>query len=733
MDLRRTFGTLLLSAVVGLAGVIAIAPPVAAADDGVTQTAASVYTLDTANRRIKVTVDLTVTNRVQDRVEEVRCQRTWDLWWGSFPYTDTCRQTVRYYVSEASTYVENEAQNIKVSAEGAKVSVKKRSKGDTYRRLDLTFSRIWNGESRQVRLTYTIPGGKPRSDTPTRAMKAYTRFCATSHGADGGSVEIRVPKGFELQARGAPLTSAVDGKRRVYSSGPIDTASWQACVEGANEAGYKTKSVAAPNGTEVVLKAWPEDSAWVKAVGSGIETGLPALTALIGTDMALKEPLLVREAVTGGLYAGSYTEDTNTITVDEEFRQPSLVEHELAHVWFNGSTLEGTWLIEGHAEWAARRVSDAPACREPSGDRPAIAEWPALTPSASDAERQALKRRYAASCWVVTAVAEAAGSARMQAALAVLLRGVDPYAPGAGATAATGPSSALAGTAAEPADWRRWLDAVDEIALHSAGAPAGLASDLVLEYGVTPDRALLDARTAVRTAYHELADRVAWTIPSAVRAPLSAWDFAAADQAIDAAGAAWTITGQTDATLPGIDARGGPAAIAWSGATTVSDLVAAEVLAQAQLDAARDVVVAMAVARTPRDLVAEIGLLGTPVPDIDAAVDAVRDLDTATATRITASIRGAIEGAAGAGRVRIGLAGAIGVVLLLAGLVAWRRGRRPSVQPVTAWAVEPAGSAGPAAWDDAVTQAYMAPDPVQPLPGAAVEPPPGSSGEPGGG
>jgi hypothetical protein len=260
---------------------------------------------------------------------------------------------------------------------------------------------------------------------------------------------------------------------------------------------------------------------------------------------------------------------------------------------------------------------------------------------------------------------------------------------------------------------------MDEIGLHPAGASPQLASDLLLEHGVTTDRALLDARTAARAAYHDLADTVDWTVPAAVRTPLSEWDFPAARTALGAADAAWSVTGQTDATLPGVDARDGPAARAWEQASTERDLVAAGVLARAQLDAARDVVVAMAVSRAPRDLVAEIGLLGTPTPSIDQAIAAVRDLDTTTATRITTSIRQAVEGASDAGRARI--AAAIVVALLIAGLLAWRhshRGTRTLIATETA-AIRTASvpeDAVPATWDDARTEAYAPPAAHHPAP-----------------
>ena len=390
MSSRSVAGRLLLSLVVTASAVVFAAQPVAA--DDIVNTGTSVYRLDSAKGVIRVSADIVVKNNTPNTVEYVPCMEySWDPYWGLTPYSSTCPKTTRYYVNTASTWVERNAKNVKVTSGGRSVRVKNGDKGESIRRLDLTFGKIWKGQSRKLHLTYTIPGGKPRSANTTRAMRAYASFCVMSHAIDRGKVEVRVPKGFDVSVVGARLTDKVKGSQRIFSSGQIgDPMSWYACLSGTNDGGYESTPMTTASGRSVLLKAWPEDDEWASEVGADVANGLTSLAALVGSDMAGDEPLVIQESVTGGEYAGSYSETTNTITVDENFRQEALVEHELAHVWFNGSLFEDRWLAEGNAEWAARAVAGADACRQPVGTSDAgLADWQFISPRATDAERWA--------------------------------------------------------------------------------------------------------------------------------------------------------------------------------------------------------------------------------------------------------------------------------------------------------------------------------------------------------
>jgi hypothetical protein len=435
---------------------------------------------------------------------------------------------------------------------------------------------------------------------------------------------------------------------------------------------------------------------------------------LIGRPMPGTSPIIVTEQATGSEYAGFYDAGTNTVIVGEDYAQPGLVEHELAHVWFNFSAFADRWLDEGSAEWAARSTSGAQApCAKPAaGTRITLSDWQFLSPKSSESDRAAVDLEYQTACYVVTAVDDAAGQAGMTAALGALLSGRDPY--------STDPS---ARRATAVATWRDWLDAMDELALGPAGAPANLASDLFLAYGVAPDGTNLAQRAVARAAYHRLVGDVkGWSIPPAIRVPMATWNFAAANAAISAAGLAWTLTGEADQALPGIDARHGPVATAWAAATTVAQITDAGKLAQAQLDVAKDVAATSVLAQAPLDAIGQVGLVGTSPPSLDAAVAAVKSGDTATATRLAASVRDALAGIQTAGLQRVLLAIAAGLLaLLVIVLLLARRGRhRPS----------PDGAAA-AVTTSAVDAPSSSPgDPPPPPPPPAYPPPPPPPGSP---
>ena len=222
----------------------------------------------------------------------------------------------------------------------------------------MTFPKLYFGESRTVKLTYTVKGGKPRSTTATRTMRAFASFCAIANGTDSSTVTVRLPKGFSVTPSGEKLKAKVVGKERVLSSGKItNPEGWFACFTGTNRAGYKTDTLAAHDGREISLRSWPEDPAWATGVRADIVSSLPLLERLTGTGMDGEAKLSVQEAATGAEYAGFYDAKTGTVTVGEDYGQPALVEHELAHVWFNRTSFKETWLSEGLAEWAGRAVS----------------------------------------------------------------------------------------------------------------------------------------------------------------------------------------------------------------------------------------------------------------------------------------------------------------------------------------------------------------------------------------
>jgi hypothetical protein len=655
----RTVATSMLVAAVFAAPLVGGHPSPVAAADGRTDTAATTYELDPVHGQLKVTITLKVKNQTPDTTETYACtQYIYDYWLGSIPYTSTCSRTASYYLTSTAVLVENEATGIKASSGSSKLATTAGSKGTAYRVITVTFPKLWYGQTRTVTVSYMLKGAAPRTSSPVRLMQAYAAFCVTAGGFDAGSITVKVPAAFSFTTSGTDLPSRITGTQRVYSGQVADPGTYWTCFEGTNDAGLRNETVVGPGGRPVEIASWPEDPSWAAAVRSEVANGLPALSKLVGSPVPGTAPLLVKESVTGTEYAGYFDETSNTIAVGEDFNQPALVEHELAHVWFNHSLFDGVWLSEGSAEWAGRATSgDEPACTRPSSGASGVNldAWKYLTPKSTDAERLAVATEYDAACYVVTQVFQAASVSGMVDALNALETGRDPYALDPGARRA----SKLVG-------WRDWLDAVDELALAPAGASPTLASALLLEFGVTTDRSVLDQRTAARAAYVALKAKVGdWVVPTAIRQPLTTWDFPAAQAAVAVAGVAWDVTGQTDAALPGLDARHGPAAKAWAAAATTADLVVAGTLAQAQLAAAKDVRDTQALAATPLDFVQKVGLLGSSIPPVDPAIPAVRDgrLDAAAAT--TASVRAAIGALRDVGQLRVNIAVSITLALLL--------------------------------------------------------------------
>ncbi len=695
--MRRTAAALAIAAFTA-AGLLGVQPAAVAAADGFSETGATTYQLDPAKGLVRVTVALKLTNRTPDGREPYTClQNTSDPWFGWIPTLSTCYRTTRYFYNSAQVQVEKDAASIKATSAGSKLTVTPAAEGQLSRQVTVNFPNLYNGQTRTLTVTYVVKGGGPRTTTAVRAMRAYSSFCAMANGADSATLSVRVPKGFTFETSGRKMSVRTSGKERIYSSGKIaNTTDFWVCFDGTNESGYRTEHLAAAGGRDITLKSWPEDTAWATGIRADLASGLPALVKLTGRPMSGTAPLVIKEAITGNEYAGSYDEQTGTITVDEDFQQPSLVQHELAHVWFNGSAFSETWLNEGQAEWAGRVASHEAGCDRPAGDASTIslATWQYVSPRATDQERQAVQAEYDAACYVVTQVVDAAGTDRMTAALTALLERRDPY--------AADPVDPTATRRTKVATWKDWLDAVDELALAPAGAGVDLASNLLLAYGATTDRATLAQRAAARTAYHALAAAVGdWVVPAAVRNPLAAWDFGTASSAVAAAEAAWTLTGETDETLDGVDARHGPAADAWAAARTVKDLDAAAALAESQLEAAKDVAGTAAMVGQPLDFAQEVGLLGARVPSLDPAVAAVRSGDTGGAARLSASVRDAIAGLRNVGQVRIGVAIAVVVTALglLIVLMTWRvqagSRRRRAAQAGTTFRATPQAPAAP--------------------------------------
>ena len=267
----------------------------AAAADGWTETGATTYELDPAHGLVRVSVTLKVANTTPSTSEPYSCiQSTYDPWLGYVPYVSTCHRTTSYYLDSATVIVENEASAIRATSAGSVLRTQAGARGSVYRAIRVSFPRLYYGRSRTIRVTYVIKGGGPRSTASTRVMRAYASFCAVPQGVDSGSVTVRVPAGFTFSTAGGRMSSTISGHTRVFTSGTVaDTASFWACFDGTNPAGYRTDQLTAPDGRTVTMRSWPEDAAWAAGVRADVTNGLPALAALIGRPMPGTAPLVI--------------------------------------------------------------------------------------------------------------------------------------------------------------------------------------------------------------------------------------------------------------------------------------------------------------------------------------------------------------------------------------------------------------------------------------------------------
>ena len=465
-------------AVVAATGLLSGAPSRALADDGtgVTQTAATVVRLDAAKGRLQVAITIKVANHTPDGVEQYGCTKYTGGFW-PIPYPATCERAVRYYVEQTTVDVDAAAVNVRAASGKRALEVVDGTGRGPDRRLAARHRSRSRGCS-------SAAAGRSSSATPSGAAShAPSRRpapCAPSPGSawsrtgpPSGSVTVRVPKRFAMTTSGAKLKASVSGTDRVFASGPIAaTADWQACFTGTNAGAYRTERLAGPGGATIRLRSWPEDNAWADGVRDDVAAGVPLLERLTGVAPATTGPIDIRETGSGGRHSGTFDGTTNTITLGEDFGEPALVQHELAHAWFNLSVFDEPWLAEGYAEWAGRAVAGAEPCGEPDDSAGPIdlASWGQVSASSTDAERAAAVTQYLAACHVVTAVAAAAGEERMTTATIALLSRRDPYAIDGGGSGTR---------AAKVAGWREWLDAIDELALDPAGAPDGFAAGLL--------------------------------------------------------------------------------------------------------------------------------------------------------------------------------------------------------------------------------------------------------------
>jgi hypothetical protein len=636
------------------------APPALAAGELGIRTATR-YVVVPSKGVVRAIVDVTATNEKPD--------------------TSAGGATTRYFYDGVNLGVQPEARNVRATQDGAPVRVDVANR-DGYRLVAVFFrTGLFFGQAATVRLRFDLPGGKPRSDSDVRVGPAFASFIAWSFG-DTGTVRIDVPKAFTVGVSGSEMarTTADDGTQvfRAETSNPL---SWFAWVNARNDDGLTRERLDLGTGEVVLVRGWPEDGRWRRRVGSILSKGIPELTRRIGLPWPVDGSLSVLEVHTPLLegYAGFYDPEADEITISEDLDDATIV-HEASHAWFNQHLFTERWITEGLAEAYAIEVVDAIGgdARSPRPVKPDAAvafplnDWPGPSPIRDDDANAREQFGYEAAHEVMTTIVERAGEEGMRQVFAAASAGTMAYLGETRAERSRLPEN----------DWRRFLDLVEE-----RGGAEGVA-DLLETWALTDDEdALLPARSEARDAYGELAeDAGTWAAPLAVRMAMDGWRFDAAETGIEASAAVIERRDALErlAATEGLDPPG-DLETDYEGASDLDAIrgVGSEAAsAQAALETiagAADTVAA------PRDWLTELGLSGkTPDADLAQARTAWEsgEYDTAASIASYAAATIAVAPDAGRGRALV-VAGIVGIVLilLLAGIAAWRRSRRRPAVP----------------------------------------------------
>jgi hypothetical protein len=692
---RRRIPALL--AAVAFALLLVVAPPAVrpalAASDLLRTEAAATYTLDPADGRVHVRIDLTMTDLKPNTPDFI------------------------YYYDAFGFALQAEASSVRVSG-GTSDGVTTR-KRDGYTEAVVTLNRrLLYRQSTSFTIRYDLVGGEPRSETPTRVGAAYSTFGVWAWGDPGrGTVEVRTPAGFDTRFNGDTMqvtSSPTTGQ--ILRAEPADPATFFTIVTAEDDAAYTETRVSLDGGVEIVVESWPEDAAWKASVTDTLRLAMPELRALIGLDWPVAHDLDVRERYTPDLegYAGFFQTEEERIEVSEDL-DPGVIVHEASHAWFNDALFVDRWIYEGLAEEYAWRAMTA-AGIEPDAlpDVPELADpgWQALIQwrfprviRDQDTEDEE-EYGYRASFWVVHEVVVAVGVERMMAAFAAAEANHTAY-PGAGAPELVAPTD----------DWRRFLDLVEPLDTADPASLDAAFGDYVM---TTPEAQQFALRAKARAAYRALLEAGdGWLPPWAVRSVMGTWSFTAATTAM---AGAMDVLAQRDEVAAAANALGlrpdGALRAAYEGATDA--FTGATAIADQQLAALTAIAEAKAQVEAPPDLVARIGLLGaTPGAAYDDARAAFEtgELDVAiTQADLASSI---VVGAAAVGQQRLLVAAIVtggAILLLVLGVALLRRRRRSRALALATGPVAP-----PPAETTAVATGPVAPPPAEP-PAAPVEP-----------
>jgi hypothetical protein len=480
-----------------LAGVIGVGGAVPAAANPDLRIEADVtYELQPEDERVRVSVDVRLTNLRPDR---------------GLTY---------YYFDQIGFPVPSEATNVQAQrVGGATLSTSMERLDDPlWSGLNVRLSPVLRyGSPQRIQLRYDLPSLPPRSDGWTRASPAYTLFPVYPVGdPQHASITVIVPDVFDdVHVGGSEMKlSRADGEMR-YAATTIDSEDWWAVVSARNDSLLEEREFRAGD-HRVRLRFWPGDDEWADFVEDIVIEGIPVLEELIGLPWPNSDDeleIIESSAPHAYGYGGWYDHAENQIEVGDEL-DALLVMHELSHAWFNGETIADLWLREGLAELYAYQSVVAMDGYEPDR-KPERSSAKETVPLAAWTQRvfdhnELDHYGYAMSWWVFNELYDDVGQEGMSEVLAAVFDRQIPYAAGGEREDTVG-----------DIDWMRMLDLLDEIG--GSEHAVDLYEELVV---AADDLVLLEERIEARDAYSTLvASAGGWDAPLELRRAMTIWRF----------------------------------------------------------------------------------------------------------------------------------------------------------------------------------------------------------------
>lgn len=635
---------------------------VRAARPDLTITTAARYDVRPDEQRVRVTVDLTLTNHLKDT------------------------KTRRFYFDEAFLAVLPGTSAHKLTWDGGgspSVRVSKKTKTYDLLRFGLG-ARLYSGKTAKYRLTFDLkdPGGTPTRDLRIGdSLVSFPVWAFATDDTPGSSVSVVFPPGYDVKVEAGDIPAPeVDGEgRTVFRSGTLEQPLSFFAYLVADRPGATTDTpvatTVAGDPVRLTVRSWPDDPDWAARVTRLLTDGLPVLGERIGLAWPLEDEVIVEEAVsrTTGGYAGLFDPVAGSVEI-AYYADDFVVLHEAAHGWFNGALLADRWANEAFASYYATEaaaaleveVQDVELTEELEAARIALNDWGPVGSEEPAREDYA----YAAALTLARAIAERAGDDVLRDVWADAAAGIAAYQP-PDATA----TARETGQVTAP-DWRGLLDLLEE---HDDAA----YDDLWRAWVARPtDLPLLDARLAARERLREVQARSdGWRLPRPIRDAMRAWRFGDATTLLDDAAA---VLQQRTAVAEAAETAGLIAPDTLRTAFEDDDgFEDAAAEATAELEAIDHYAEAAALRPAEITPILTLGLWGlTPELDLAAARDALARGDLEGS--ITASDRAAAvwDGAEGAGQGRaislvlLGLALLLGLVIVVSFVRRRRRRRR---------------------------------------------------------